>query len=70
MPIKVDSVSPTIEVISENTIDTLDNGYTLRWKASDELSKLSREVFANGRDTGTPMVKVNGTRISSLTQQN
>lgn len=66
MPIKVDSITPKIEVISENTIDTLDNGYTLRWKASDELSGLSREVFANGRDTGTPMVKVNGTRISSL----
>ncbi len=66
MPIKVDSVAPKIEVISDNTIDTLDNGYTLRWKASDELSGLSREVYANGRDTGAPMVKVNGTRISSL----
>lgn len=66
MPIKVDSVAPKIEIVSEDTIDTLDNGYTLKWKASDELSGLAREVFADGRDTGAPMVKVNGTRISSL----
>lgn len=70
MPIKVDSVAPKIEVISDNNIDTLKNGYILKWKASDDFSGLSREIFQNGRDTGAPMVKVNGTRISSLLNSN
>lgn len=67
MPIKVDSVAPSIEISPLAPMETPNGDYKITWKASDDFSGLRTEPFAGGRqNNGWPMVKVNGARVTSL----